>query len=553
MISSFGAMKAPEGRLELGVSEAVEAKTRWALEAIVTRVFRLPPPTTSYTVEPVSVPMRDGVELVGHVFQPDVASGTILVQSPYGYPTPLTVVSGSWLARRGYRVVMMRCRGTYGSGGRFEPFLHDVRDGADTVEWMRRQPWFEGRFATYGMSYMGFVQWAMLMDPPPELVTAVVGVGPHDFHQALFPGGGFSLNDFLGWAIPMRAPHGRAYKNIIPVRSQRAARRAADLLPLDAARSAVLGDEARWFSDWLERDPGDPYWAPMQCGEALDRAEIPILIQSGWQDLFVRQSFEQYERLAARGGEVGLTVGPWSHGAPMGRIPFNEALDWLEQHLRAGETRARVKPVRIYVSGADQWRDLGAWPPPTTNRVYHLGSDGQLTAEAAVGEVASFTYDPADPTPSIGGAVLAGGGYKDDSALAERGDVLAFTTEPLRAPLEVIGRPVFEVSLRSDNPHADLFVRLSEVDADGKSRNVTDGFVRLDPTATDGSIRIELDPVAHRFGARRRIRLLLAGGAFPRWDRNLGTGERAARSARMMPSTRTVDLARSRVVLPVSC
>ena len=164
---------------------------------------------------------------------------------------------------------------------------------------------------------------------------------------------------------------------------------------------------------------------------------------------------------------------------------------------------------------------------------------------------AGFIYDPADPTPTIGGRLLGpGGGYVDDRALAARDDVLAFTGEPLRAPLEVLGTPVVELAHSSDNVNVDLFVRLSEVEPDGRSRNVSEGFRRLDPAAAQGPVRLDLDPVAHRFAAGNRIRLVVAGGSHPRWERNLGTGDDPATSARTAPSHRTIDLAATRLVLP---
>ena len=134
------------------------------------------------------------------------------------------------------------------------------------------------------------------------------------------------------------------------------------------------------------------------------------------------------------------------------------------------------------------------------------------------------------------------GGYKDDTELAGRGDVLTFTGDRLTAPLEILGTPVVELAHASDNPHVDVFVRLSEVDGDGASRNVSEGFLRLRAGAADGPVRLELDAVAHRFAAGHRIRLVIAGGSHPRWERNLGTGDDPATSARMAPSHRTIDL-----------
>ena len=172
------------------------------LDGLMTRMVRLPAPTTDYTVtRDLRIPTRDGVELLADMYTPTVPpSGTLLVRSPYGFPAVMVAVTGTVFASRGYRVLLARCRGTFGSGGTFEPMMHEVDDAADTVAWMREQPWFDGRFGTWGGSYLGFTQWALLVDPPPELVTAVISIGPHDFRAAAYQGGAFNLSDFLGWA-----------------------------------------------------------------------------------------------------------------------------------------------------------------------------------------------------------------------------------------------------------------------------------------------------------------------------------------------------------------
>jgi len=186
--------------------------------------------------------------------------------------------------------------------------------------------------------------------------------------------------------------------------------------------------------------------------------------------------------------------------------------------------------------------------------VLYLRSGGVLDNQPAPADAApaAFTYDPTDPTPTVGGRLLAPtGGYRDDSALAERRDVLAFTGAQLAAALDVVGVPVVELAHSSDNPHADLFARISEVDPKGHSRNVSDGFIRVIPGPSEDVVRLQLDAVAHRFTAGNRIRLLIAGGSFPRWERNLGTGDDPARSIRMVPSRRTIDPSASRVLLPI--
>ncbi len=532
------------------------------MDGLVTRLLRLPAATTGYTVaHDLPIPTRDGLTLLADVYTPTAPpAGTVLVRSPYGWPAPMAALSGTVHACRGYRVILARCRGTFGSGGPFEPMVHEVDDGADTVAWMREQPWFDGRFATVGGSYLGFTQWALLMDPPPELVAAVITIGPHDFPSAVYQGGAFNLNDFLGWSdqVAHQEDAGFVLGLLGRLRNQRRVADAMQEVPLVDAGERLTEGRAPWYPEWVSRrDPADPFWSTMRLGDALERVEVPVLLQTGWQDLFLQQTLEQYARLAARGVDVALTAGPWTHidvATRGGRLVVPEALDWLDEHLAASGIRTRATPVKVFVTGAGQWRDLASWPPPTTELALHLQPDGGLGGEPPPAAAsAAFTYDPADPTPTIGGRLLdpRGGGYKDDRALAARGDVLAFTGPPLTAPLDVLGTPTVELAHASDNPHADLFARLSEVHPDGRSRNVSEGFVRLDPGAATGTVRLGLDAVAHRFSARNRIRLVVAGGSHPRWERNLGTDDDPATSSRMAPSHRTIDLAASRLLLPV--
>ncbi len=523
--------------------------------------MRLPASTTDYTTtRDLRILTRDRVALLADMYTPTVEPvGTILVRSPYGFPALMAAMTGTMFASRGYRIILARCRGTFGSGGAFEPMIHEVNDAADTVAWMREQPWFDGSFATYGGSYLGFTQWALLVDPPPELVTAVISVGPHDFRAAAYQGGAFNLNDFLGWSnqVARQEDYGFVRGTLEQVRAQRRVARATQELPLVDAAERLIEGRAPWYREWVSaREPGDPFWKTVTLEAALDRVSVPVLLQTGWQDLFLTQTLEQYDHLSARGVDVALTVGPWTHlefATKGGRIVQPQALDWLAEHLGGTGVRTRATPVSVFVTGANQWRDLPSWPPRTNERTLHLQPSGNLGEDPSPeGSRVEFTYDPADPTPSIGGRLLMNGGYTDDRALAARTDVVTFTGARLTAPLDVVGTPVVVLSHATDNSHADLFVRLSEVDPDGSSRNVSEGFVRLDPNAVNDNIRIELDGLAHRFAAGNKIRVVIAGGSHPRWERNLGTDDDPATSARMAPSRRTIDLAASRVVLPVA-
>ena len=531
----------------------------------LTRLLGLPAPTSDYTVHRgLRIPMRDGVELVADHYAPTGrVKGTLLVRGAYGRGFPVSLLLAQLYATRGYHVVLQSVRGTADSGGEFHPLVHETSDGVETVEWLRRQPWFTGRFATIGQSYLGSTQWALMMDPPAELVAAIVTAGPHDFATSLWDTGAFRLSDSLGWADVMaHQEHGSRLKGLIwAAAARRRLARATSGLPLGESARALLGEGAAWFESWLKHhDPDHPYWEPFRFGAALDRVKVPVLLIGGWQDTFLRQTIEQYRRLRDRDADVALTVGPWTHaqltttGAPRAA---RESLEWLDWHL-AGERESTRNPVRVWIAG-DDWVELTDWPPPTSPRVLFLAPGGALTESPPPdsGRASSFTYDPAQPTSTIGGPLLLApkSGYRNDTAMAERDDVVTFTSEPLPSDLYVMGSPAVEFSHAADIPHVDLFVRLSEVDERGRSRNVTESYRRLTATAEPADVRIELDPTAHRFRAGSRIRLLVAGGAHPLFGRNSGTGEPAITAQRLVAATHTVHhgaQGSSRLILPAT-
>ena len=538
---------------------ASRSKTSRLAGRTLSRLLRLPPHTCEFAVHKVSVPMRDGVELKADHYAPatDTPAGTLLVRCPYGRRFPFAALYAGVYASRGYHVVFQSVRGTFGSGGEFDPMVNEVADGADTVAWLRRQEWFTGSFATIGLSYLGFTQWALLMDPPPEMKAAVITVGPHDVSGPRWGTGTFGLNDFLGWSdlVARQEEPNRLRALIGQVRSRRALARATMELPAGEAGRALLKSGATWWESWLDHpDADDPFWTALNIREALDRTEIPVLLIGGWQDLFLEQTLAQYERLRSRDVEVGLTVGSWTHSHLMTKAAptvIRESLDWLGTHL-GGHRGRRRRPVRVFINGRG-WAEMPEWPPAMPEQVRYLQPGGRLgdAVPPETAPTATFTYNPANPTPTVGGRLLSPeGGYRKDTALAQRADVLSFTGDRLPTDLFVVGTPVLEVAHSCDNPHNDLWVRISEVDARGRSRNVSDGYVGAAPDS--GVVRIEMDAVAHRFRAGSRIRVLIAGGSHPRFARNLGTGEPLGTGSTLAPATHTVHLGdgASRLVLP---
>jgi uncharacterized protein len=535
-----------------------------AFSKMLSRAWSLPPQRNFVAVErDVQVPMSDGTVLLADHYLPisSQPAATVLVRCPYGRGAPYSLLEAQLVAERGFHVLLQSCRGTFGSGGRFEPMRREADDGQDTVAWLRGQSWFDGRLATFGASYLGFVQWALTLDPPPELVAAVVVVGPHDFSRTAYRNGAFDLYNFLSWSdlIVHQERLNPARAMVRAATADRRLRPALDQMPISAGARGLLGTQAPWFDTWLEHPRlTDPFWEPLQCGAALERISVPTLLIGGWQDLFLEQTLEQYGTLAARGVPTRLLVGPWTHidTATRAGPAFTESLAWLERH--AGQVPgqpASGHSVRIWVGGAREWRELPTWPPPgQTPHRWYLGPDGTLGHDKPARDgvrPASFRYDPADPTPSVGGAILSvSAGVRDNRAVEQRPDVLVFSSEPLDEPVEVVGPVTAELHVTRDNPNADLFVRLCDVDLRDRSRNVCDGIVRLteaDPLT--GTVQVCMIGAAHRFGRGHRLRLQVAGGAHPRFARNPGNGQVDASAKDFVPTRYSIGLSTSNLVL----
>jgi putative CocE/NonD family hydrolase len=239
-------------------------------------------------------------------------------------------------------------------------------------------------------------------------------------------------------------------------------------------------------------------------------------------------------------------IGPWTHISPDGfKVQVRESLRWLDQHVRgepAVDRGAGPLPVRIFVMGANRWRDVASWPSPGYPVArWYLQSRGRLDRnEPGSGEPDSYTYDPADPTPIVGGTLMRrSGGRRDQARTERRRDVLLFTSDVLKRDVEVIGEVFAEIHVSSDLEHFDVFVRLCDVDSKGRSFNVCDGIERVSPLRRPRSpggiwaVRVALWPTAQLFPAGHRIRVQVGSGAHPRFVRNLGTGEPLASGTAM--------------------
>lgn len=540
--------------------------------AAVGRRWRLPPPTGEVgLLRDRTVPMRDGAVLRADVYLPATGEQhpTVLLRSPYRRSGGFPALFALPYAARGYAVVVQSVRGTFGSDGEFQPVVNEEHDGQDTVGWLREQPWFEGRLATLGPSYLGYTQWALALDPPPELAAMVVHIGPHDLAAAGLLDGSFQLLNVATWTELI------AHQELFgPVRGTArlltAERRLAPQLrglPLQGLADRLGGAATPWFDEWLDHpDLADPYWERYRATAAVHTSTVPTLLLGGWQDWFLEQTLYQYAALRDRGVDVGLTVGPWAHLGIDPAVTTAESLAWLTTHLpvAGAETPARPDRVRVFVTGGGGWRHLPDWPPSgRAERTWFLHPGGRLAAGEPPrdGGTTDFRYDPMNPTPSVGGRVLSfRAGRRDNRKLEARDDVRTFTTEPLDAPVELLGAARIGLRVTSDNPCADLFLRLCDVDERGRSVNVTDRLVRLDPApgetpaAGERMVEVTLPDTAHRFRAGRRIRLQVSGGGHPRYARNLGTGEPIGSATHGVPVTHRIGHSAgspSAVTLPV--
>ncbi|CAM5744075.1 hypothetical protein MAUB1S_03335 [Mycolicibacterium aubagnense] len=181
----------------------------WLGARALTRRLGLPRAKSFRVERSLPVPMRDGAVLLADHYAPRTRkpAGTLLMRGPYGRDgLPNRVFAGLY-AGQGFHVILQSTRGTFGSEGAFEPGRHEVDDGADTVEWLREQPWYTGEFATVGASYLGFTQLALLVDQPADLTTSVITMAPHDFGHSVWSTGSFALGDFLGWSYQVAWQH----------------------------------------------------------------------------------------------------------------------------------------------------------------------------------------------------------------------------------------------------------------------------------------------------------------------------------------------------------
>jgi len=520
---------------------------------IVARQWRLPPAVQrNIKIEELRIPMRDGAALLAKRYYPAGGGSqpTVLVRSCYGIGGPFGLI-GRLFAERGFQVVLQNCRGVGGSEGVFRPFFDEQNDGEDTVNWLAQQAWFDGNLALWGGSYLGNTAWAIANSAAAAKVKAMgLHVTLTNFHDRTYAFGGYTLEASIGWTLTMAEVARSKGMNVLSAltrmrRSRMLSEKAVAVLPLKNADRVVSAEGVGWWQDWMNHgEPGDKYWNAIDYGRAAETMPATVM-SGGWYDIFLPWQVQDFLRAQSAGRDVRLIIGPWMHAAMPGAAESMRESMALFQEQFGLSARAPVKPrVRLFLMGANEWRDYASWPVPgSRSQSYFLQDGGLLSRDVpAAGGISKFDYDPAQPTPSLYGPTIEGkSGSGDMASLERRSDVVVFTSEPLAGDVDLIGPVSAEVYLRSNTQHTDLYLCLCDVDAAGISRNVCDGYRRLRPESPpmldDGRTRkvaIEFWPTAYRFGRGHRIRVLVASGAHPRYVRNPGTGELLGEGETMM-------------------
>lgn len=314
---------------------------------------------------------------------------------------------------------------------------------------------------------------------------------------------------------------------------------------------ATIGASYLGFVQWAVAADAGPDWKPIDWSQRLAEVKAPVYLMAGWYDFFLDWQLKDYQALRRAGKQPSLLVGPWTHpSAGLNGMLIRETLAWLDTQVKGKQGRMHELPVHLFVMGENTWRHFADWPPPARSEQWYLQANGKLDpTPPCASEPDRYRYDPADPTPAVGGNSMGARkrmGPQDNRSLEARSDVLVYTSAELSHDLEVIGPVKAEVYVRSSLQYTDFFVRLCVVKPSGRSINLCDGIVRLTPGSVppkpDGSLRLCIDlwPTAYHFRRGERLRVQVSSGAHPRFARNLGSGQPLATGTKLCVASQTV-------------
>jgi len=509
--------------------------------------------------------LSDGTILVSDHYYPPGGEQqpTLLMRQPYGRDIASTVVYAhpAWFARHGYNVVIQDVRGRGGSEGSFYPFRHEGRDGAETIAWLRTRPESNGRIGMYGFSYQGATQLLAAAERPEGLECIAPAMTACDLFAGWFyHNGALRLSSSLGWGLQMlkedarrlelHAASARLETAWLNVRSQ------AEYLPYRA--HPAISDPAlpSYVRDWFTHSEPGEYWSAMDVSLRTHCIEVPALHVSGWYDTYLEGSVRGFDLLRSSAGSEHarqhqyLLAGPWMH------IPWSDRagegnfgaealfntdsllLRWFHHWLKDADTWSGEPRVRHFVLGLNTWHQADDWQGASRVTLYlhsngraeSLKGDGNLSVLAldSAEPPDLFVYDPEVPVPAPGGPLSLAGVF-DQAAIEAGNNMLVYTTDPISKPLHVFGAPRVVLYVATSAPAADVTAKLVRVLPSGRAEFICIGIARSaflfgDRYSADSvhHWEFDLEPTSCMFGKGERIRLEVAGCAFPLYDRNPG-------------------------------
>jgi len=501
----------------------------------------------------VMVPMRDCVRLSTDIYLPYVAGPTpaVLIRLPYDKEQgikdlPLMKIVAFLFQLEGYAVVIQDTRGRFDSEGVWVPFDSEQEDGIDTVRWIEVQPWFNGNLGMFGGSYFGFTQLAVACQRPASLKVIAPLIISSDVYSWLFYSGLPRTDMVVNWALAMKE---KDHFDDLPYETFE---KAALHWPLIEGDDATVGD-IPWYNAWLEHPFDNGYYDPFMPPGSMEKIEVPMLMLTGWFDIFLPGQLQDF--LAARAREVvpgntRIIIGPWTHGMGLfeqhdfhfgdGRsvVSFmGQILNWYAHFLK-GETLDSWGPVTIYDPGTGGWQDQSElWHASRTEYALYLQGDQGAASCTPAGSLAgapvpepsviTYTYDPLDPVINYGGPLLnMDSGCLREMPHCDRPDVLTFESLPLEESLAIDGEIHLDLQVSSSAPDTAFVGRLSFVQPDGTAFYLRQGVETLShregndhQTAyTVGQvveIRIDMPPVLWTLQPGQRLRLEISSSSFP--------------------------------------
>ena len=529
----------------------------------------------------VTLQTSDGTELAADIFHPigPAKTPTILVRLPYSktlYNWMAESVVGTFWAERGYTAILQGTRGRYESAGTYYPLRYERQDGIDTLRWLKNQSWFDGKLALWGSSYFGFTQWAVSDQVDPAPSAMMISIASSNFYDMFYPGGAFSLESALYWAVESRGRDDIEPRDIDLERGYNG-------FPLIETDNRAVG-EIGFFDDWAIHSARDSYWQSIDGNDRAAHVRCPVFMMAGWSDPFLQAELHDYAEIMRNASpdvvaQSHLVIGPWSHARsvklPDGTTSENyrlaslaPSISWFDQVFGRPGSHG-FPPVRIFVMGKNEWRDENEWPLKRTRFTsYYLHSSGSANGVSGIGELTlnppsenepadHYTFDPGNPVPTSGGAMIGPhAGYTTQNIVELRPDVLVYTTAPLDHEIEVTGPLQAVLYVSTNAPNTDFTAKLVDVRPDGAAYNVSDGIIRrsYDRSGRVEKIEIELWPTSMLFMRGHRIRVEISSSNFPRYDRNPNTGRNIATETHPRIADQSVYHsagAMSQIILPI--